>query len=120
MKADGFARDIASPNPSIRWRLGPRGAIERTEDGGTTWTSQPSGVTADLIAGSASSPSVCWVVGRSGTVLRSLDGRSWSALTFPEAVDLIAVEAVDASTATVTSSDGRRFQTTDGGRTWVR
>jgi hypothetical protein len=41
-------------------------------------------------------------------------------VSFPETVDLVAVEAADANTARVTGADGRRFQTTDGGRTWIR
>jgi hypothetical protein len=33
---------------------------------------------------------------------------------------LAAVQASDASTATVTAVDGRSFRTSDGGATWVQ
>jgi photosystem II stability/assembly factor-like uncharacterized protein len=53
-------------------------------------------------------------------VLLSVDGTTWQARSFPETADLVAVQAADARTATVTTSDGRRFSTTDGGATWSR
>src|SRR5687767_6565917 len=59
----GAAFDIASPNPRIRWRVGPAGTVQRTEDQGVTWTSQQTGVAAELIAGSAPAADVCWIVG---------------------------------------------------------
>jgi photosystem II stability/assembly factor-like uncharacterized protein len=34
--------------------------------------------------------------------------------------DLSAVTATDAATATVTTADGREFNTTDAGKTWIR
>ena len=35
-----------------------------------------------------------------------------------ERVDLTAITATDARSATVTTADGRRFRTDDSGRTW--
>ena len=51
-------------------------------------------------------------------MLLSVDGTTWQLRPFPEKIDLVAVQATDAKTATVTTSDGRRFSTTDGGATW--
>jgi len=110
--------EIVSPNGSSRWRIGPAGAIEYSTNAGGSWQATPSGVTADLTAGASPSGTVCWVVGRTGTVLVTTDGRQWRRLTFPVAVDLAAVQATDARTAAVTSRDGRRFRTDDGGATW--
>lgn len=111
---------IVSSNPSTRFRLLPGGGVQRTADAGATWRTESTGASDTLIAGSSPSPSVCWLVGRAGTVLLSTDGRSWSRLAFPEAVDLRAVTAADHETATVTTADGRAFVTTDAGRTWSR
>jgi photosystem II stability/assembly factor-like uncharacterized protein len=110
--------EIASPDPSVRWRIAPGGSVERTTNGGTTWEAVPTGVGADLTAGASPSATVCWLVGRAGMVLLSTDGRTWRQLPFPEMVDLAAVQAADARTATVTTAAGRMFRTTDGGLTW--
>jgi photosystem II stability/assembly factor-like uncharacterized protein len=114
------APEIVSSDPSIRWRIGRGGLIQRSADRGATWEVLPTGVVADLLAGISSSPSVCWVVGRAGTVLRAIDGRRFDRVPFPEIVDLAAVRASDARTAVVTTTDGREFRTADGGATWMR
>lgn len=100
------------------WRFGPAGSIERSDDAGATWRRQASGVTADLLAGSAPSVTVCWAVGRGGVVLRTTDGSTWLQLGSPTSHDLVAVVAVDANRATVTTTDGKSYLTTDAGRTW--
>ncbi len=110
--------EILSPDRSSRWRPGAAGAVQRSSDGGATWEALATGVPADLTAGAAPSSSVVWLVGRAGTVLLSTDGRRWQRVPFPEAVDVTAVTAIDARTATVTTADGRRFSTADGGLTW--
>jgi len=109
---------IASPGAAFRWRIGPRGSVEFSTDAGTTWELRPTGVEADLTAGASPGGMVCWLVGRGGTVLLTTDGGQWRRLTFPVATDLVAVQATDASTATVTAADGRRFRTLDGGARW--
>jgi len=119
LSKEAFAlNQIASPDPSVRWRIGPSGSIQRSTDGGATWEALTSGVTEDLTAGAAPSSTIVWIVGRSGAVLLSIDGRQWRRLAFPERVDLVAVRANDATIATVTTADGRTFRTADGGRTW--
>jgi hypothetical protein len=111
--------EIVSPNPSIRWRAGPAGRIERSTDRGTSWTPISTSVTTDLTAGVSPSQTVCWLVGRAGTVLLSTDGVQFRPLKFPEPINLSAVRAVDAENATVTAVDGRTFTTSDGGLTWA-
>ncbi len=116
--AAGF--DVASPNPRVRWRAGAGPTVQYSADGGASWTPQPTGVSAELTAGSAPTPEVCWIVGRGGVVLRTTDGgRQWQRTPFPEAIDLTAITASTALSATVSLADGRRFGTTDGGRTWA-
>ena len=111
---------IVSSNPATRFRLLPGGGVQRSADGGATWRTEVTGVSETLTAGASPSPSVCWLIGRSGVVLLSTDGRAWRRLTFPEAVDLQAVAATDAEHAAVTAADGRAFVTADGGQTWSR
>jgi photosystem II stability/assembly factor-like uncharacterized protein len=95
--------------------------VQRSLDAGATFSTEYTADSAVLLtAGAAPSVNVCWLVGRSGVVVLTTDGRVWQRLTFPEQADLTAVTAIDARTATVTTADGRRFGTADGGRTWTR
>jgi len=109
---------IASPRPSVLWRVGSRGKIERSRDVGSTWQVQVSNVEVDLAAGSAPSETVCWVVGRAGTILRTTDGEHWEKVSSPARADWVGVEAQDALNATVFSGRNQRYSTTDGGRNW--
>ena len=112
--------EIGSPEPAFRWRLSTPATIQRSTDGGVTWKPQvaPAGIV--LTAGSSPARDVCWIVGRAGAVVLSTDGTTWQLRPFPDAVNLTAVRAIDAKTATVTTSDGRQFSTTDGGATWSK
>ncbi len=113
-------REFASPDLAARWRIGRGGVVQRSTDAGKTWVVQKSGVTLDLFAASAPSKDVCWIVGRSGLVLLTTDGKTWQRVPFPEPTDLRAVSATDARAAKATTLDGRVFQTFDGGTTWQR
>jgi len=110
---------LATTAGTTRWRIAGT-ALERSQDSGTTWTAVATGTNALLTAVSAASPTVCWVVGRAGVVLRTTDGQSLSRVPFPEMTDLTAVQARSAQSATVTTADGRVFATTDAGGTWQR
>lgn len=109
-----------APGGAVHWRVGVGGAIERSTDAGASWDTQASGVQVDLLAVSAPAPGTAWVVGRLGTVLLTIDGETWQRRTFPEAVDLVFVEAIDGRRATVAAADRRRWATTDGGQSWTR
>lgn len=117
--ADGAAVLIASPDPQVRWRIRPGAIVERSSDGGATWTAQQTPSATELAAGSAPAPAACWIVGRAGTILRTVDGgATWQRVAFPESIDLTAVSASTPLAASVTLADGRRFGTADGGETW--
>lgn len=118
-QSDAGTRDIVSPNPTVRWRVGAAGSIQYSTTGGSSWQPLASGVAVDLTAGASPSASVCWVVGRSGTVLLTTNGIRWQRVAFPETLDLTAVEAADARSAKVTAVTGRSFRTVDGGATWT-
>jgi hypothetical protein len=87
---------------------------------GAAWSAAMPAAESELTAGSAPATGICWVVGRGGAVWRSVDGRTWQRVTFPEITDLSAVMATDARSASVSSADGRTFRTSDGGVTWMQ
>ena len=119
--ATDHPRYIVAPGEKHAWLVGDAGRIETTSDGGKTWTTQTSSVTADLMAGSATSNNVCWVVGRAGTILLTTDGgKNWRQLASPIATDIGGIHATDASHASIWDVPNRHsFQTTDGGVTWM-
>lgn len=118
-KLDAPVLEIRSPNPSVRWRAAGM-TVERSIDAGTTWTPAPTGLTTAITAGAAPGGSTCWLAGRGGVVLVSIDGATWQRVSSPTTTDLSAIRATDARNATVTTADGSEFTTTDGGRSWVR
>jgi hypothetical protein len=117
-KASLIPSEIVSPNVKVRWRILTAGRVDRSIDGGMTWQTQSTGVPATLTAGTAPSPTICWLVGPAGIIVLSTDGRTWQRVPFPEAIDLTSIRASDEVNATVTTADGRTFVTTDGGKTW--
>lgn len=113
---DARAVEIASPDSAVRWRITAAG-LEHTTSAGADW--EPvAGLAAGIVAGSAPSADVCWLVGAAGAVWLSTDGVAFERLPFPEPVELRDVTAMDERTATVTAADGRTWRTTDGGQTW--
>lgn len=114
------ALEFVSPDPNRRWRVATPGTIEFSQDGGRTWIPVRVNAGEAVTGGAAPAPLVCWIVGRAGLVLLATDGTNFTRLPFPERVDLISITAADAQRATVTTADGRTFQTSDNGRNWQR
>ena len=115
-------RLIVPPGGNTLWRAGAAGLIERSSDRGNTWLPQISGVAANLTGGSAVNDLVCWVIGDSGTILRTMDGgMHWTRASSPATNGLGTIEARDALNATILDPSGRKAYTTkDGGATWIR
>jgi len=109
---------IASARGWVMWRVGAQGSIERSLNAGRTWQAQASNVDADLVAGSAPSDTVCWLVGRAGTILRTTDGEHWEKIPSPTMLDWTSVKAQDALRAEVSAGRKQIYVTTDGGQTW--
>jgi photosystem II stability/assembly factor-like uncharacterized protein len=109
---------------------GPRG-VRRSTDGGSTFHSVPGRVrlrrgkgpaVASLrLLGGGASGSVAWVWGPGGLVVSTDTGRIWRRVTLPFAGKQIqSVSVVSATRAWVLRTDGRLYETTTGGRRWVR
>jgi hypothetical protein len=112
--------DVVAPDASARWRVVDGRTVQRSLDAGATWANHYSAEDGVMLtAGAAPTSTVCWLVGRGGVIVLTTDGRDWRRIKFSEPVDITAVTATDARAATITTANGRRFQTTDGGRNWT-
>jgi photosystem II stability/assembly factor-like uncharacterized protein len=115
-----------APFGSTVWRMGKGGKIERSADAGETWVLTTSPSQEDWLATVAISDTVCWVAGRNGSIARTADGDNWERVAPPAVAagadgklpDWTGITAIDARSAVVTARDGRKFSTTDGGKTW--
>ena len=118
----GLTFDVTVNDQKARWRVVEGRLVQRSLDQGRSWSTQyaidagPGRINAGICPAAA----VCWLAGRSGLVLRTIDGQNWQRLAFSQDIELTSVSSTDERTATVTAADGRRFVTTDGGRTWVQ
>jgi photosystem II stability/assembly factor-like uncharacterized protein len=116
---------IQAPSGKALWRAGAGAKIEHSLDAGKTWVTQASPSPQDWLVGAAASDTVCWLVGRNGSIARTTDGEHWGVIPSPAAAvvsgkypDWTGVTATSELAATITSSDGRRYTTRDGGQTW--
>ncbi len=118
VEARSSGKIIDTPVPNVKWRFDTAGFVERSVDNGATWNGQEVDAEGGLLAGSAPSEKVCWIVGRGGGVYVTKDAVNWVKVKPPEPVDLVDVSAKDASSAVVTAADGRKFSTHDRGKKW--
>lgn len=90
----------------------------------TPWRTQSSPVTVELRGLSVASDRVAWASGAKGTILRTVDGETWSVIEVPgaEARDFRDIEAWDSETAVAlsigTGDASAVYKTTDGGASW--
>lgn len=108
---------LVAPSGVVRWRVAGA-AVERSTDGGRSWSTATMDMPRPVTSGAAVSDTVCWLAGPGGTVRRSVDGRAFRPVPFPDSSDLTAIAATSADEARVTTAAGRVFETADGGRTW--
>src|SRR5258708_18892504 len=79
LPTENWLRGVATPDANTTIAVGALGTIVRTEDGGATWTVQPSGTTHDLFAVSFVDANTGWVIDllppyRSEIILHTMDG----------------------------------------------
>jgi hypothetical protein len=101
-----------------RWRVLANGTVQRSATNDGPWEAVTIDPAAHITTGVAPLPSVCWLVGRGGVVLRTSDAQHFERVPFPATVDLVLIRAQDGTSATITAADGRMWTTTDEGKTW--
>jgi hypothetical protein len=112
--------NVRAPDGVAAWRIVGGTRLQRSTDGGVEWRSIDFVPAAPLTAGHAPAGSILWLVGQRGVIYVSRDATTFERVPFVETADLVSVVAIDAHQATVTSSDGRTWRTSDGGSTWIR
>jgi len=120
MNSEGMPGNVVikSPDPAVMWKIVAAGFVEHTVDGGGTWIGSQPSPGAELRAGAAPSAKVCWLAGSNGLILLTRDGKTWKKIAPPEPLDFVSITAKDASSATVTAANGRKFTTDDAGKKW--
>jgi hypothetical protein len=112
--------EIVSPNPTTRWRVISTGQVERSTNGGARWERATLPEATTLTGGSSPSPSICWLVGRTGSIYVTTDGLRFVRVPFPDRSDFVSIQATDGRRATVVTIDGRTMRTDDQGANWIR
>jgi hypothetical protein len=112
--------EIASPDPMTRWRVIGAGRVERSTNGGARWEPATLPESATLISGSSPSSSICWLVGRAGSIYVTTDGLRFVRVPFTDRTDFVSIRATDGRRATVVTIDGRTMRTDDQGANWIR
>ncbi len=105
--------------PGVRLRV-VSGRFDRSSDGGATWTTERTGVATRVLSGDCPTADVCWLAGDAGQVFVRAAGGTWADRPIADAhVGVVAIKSSSPDAATATLADGRRFSTTDAGRTWT-
>jgi photosystem II stability/assembly factor-like uncharacterized protein len=112
--------EILSPDPATRWRVVGTGQVERSTTRGAQWERATLPESVTLTGGASPSPSICWLVGRSGAIYVTTDGLRFMKVPFIDRSDFVSIQATDARRATVVTIDGRTMRTDDQGATWTR
>jgi hypothetical protein len=108
----------AAAAAASRWRVLASGEVQRSATNDGPWQAVTIDPAVHITTGVAPLPSVCWLIGRSGVVLRTSDAQHFARVPFPETVDLVLIRTTNGASATVTAADGRMWTTTDEGKTW--
>ena len=111
---------VVSADGKRTWRLGPSGQILLLDKKSAGWLTQSSGVSVGLTGGSAPTGKICWVAGREGTILLTVDGgEHWRKVASPIPGDIGGIAATDGKHAVVWDAENRaKYETSDAGVTW--
>lgn len=107
------------------WVTGMNGAIYHSDDNGSTWLRQASGVKSDLKTVTCVDRLKCWAAGDQNVVLHTYDGGAiWHpvkiGLEIPDAAyhSWNAIDFVDANIGWIAGDSGIILHTVNGGRHW--
>jgi len=112
---------IAYLDPAHLWISGDYGAILFSNDGGTTWDKQDSGVAEELLCTVRFvHKDVGWASGVGGTIVHTRDGgRSWARQNSGTEHHLLDMFFLDSRLGWAVGEFGTILRTQDGGATWT-
>ncbi len=117
LKDNLFGIDFVTSNQG--WAVGYYGTIIHTEDGGKSWTYQPSGKTTPFTDVDFVDSHNGWAVGFGPTILHTTDGgKTWSDQKISEDIFLTAVYFLNEKKGWIVGEWGTILVTEDGGNTW--
>src|SRR5215510_11297716 len=118
---DSILLRMSFANDRLGWAVGESGTIQRTIDGGATWTLQDAPTRKLLYDVAAIDDNHAWVVGAVGTILRTVDGgRSWDEQSSGVNEALRAVHFADQQRGWAVGAKGTIISTANSGAGWRR
>jgi len=106
--------------PAVVWTIsgGPRGVVQRSNDGGVRWTTVAIDDRVSFRAVAHFGPDV-WAGGSAGALFHSVDsGAHWELVSIHATGDVIAIDDAGRGEVQVTTDTHERWLTLDSGRTW--
>ena len=113
---------VRTPNSNVLWLVSDGGEVGRSEDGGADMEIHIARTTRSLRLRFRANRQDLLAAGRARRNLphhRRQDVHGSSVPRRCERFEFEHIEAKDELTATVTEADGRKFSTSDGGKTWT-
>ncbi|MDM4768391.1 YCF48-related protein [Pelomonas sp. SE-A7] len=120
-QASANLADLAFLDGTTGWRVGERGEIAKTGDGGVTWVAQRSGTLEDLVSVAFSDSKNGWALGSVDVVLHTRDGGDkWSLSRIPAACPRGSAGRIKPINAEIAYLSGSEVYcaTTNGGTSW--
>jgi len=118
---DSILLRMSFANDQLGWAVGESGTIQRTIDGGATWTLQDAPTRKLFYGLAAIDDNHAWVAGAGGTILRTVDGgRNWDEQSSGVTEALRAVHFVDPQRGWAVGAKGTIISTANGGARWRR
>ncbi|MEI7596675.1 MAG: YCF48-related protein [Bacteroidota bacterium] len=115
-----YYNGIYFTNSTTGYIVGIGGKIQKTTDGGNTWTAQTSGTTEELIDLKFTNANTGYVIGNKGIVLKTTNaGATWTQLTTNNTQDsFFQISFPSANTGYVCGYGSVIIKTTNAGATW--
>ncbi|HEV2664041.1 MAG TPA: YCF48-related protein [Blastocatellia bacterium] len=119
--SDAILLRMSFANDRVGWAVGESGTIQRTIDGGGSWTLQDASARKLLYDVAAIDDRHVWAVGAGGTILRTIDGgRNWNDQSSGVIQPLRAVHFADPQNGWAVGAKGVIISTSNGGASWRR